>query len=318
MAAEAIAGLMTAVEATRTLPTSRAVFPYVKVVHVLDGAAELEDASGTFLLRPGSALALGSGRWCRILPTPQVRLWTVYAEESFFRTQMAWFLPSKERVRFGVHPHNWDGSPSLLHPGLATLHCLEPIWRQMSVMHDGTNPPESVAVRTVELLAKWMRVVLPVFGVLDDEADHGGKIWTPVNGQLVDSTAVGQIAHATALLRERMEEPWSVAGLARAVALSRTHMTRLFTRHTGVSPMRYLTEVRLTEFTRLVEETDFSVARAASAVGWSDPRIASAWFRRRFGIMPSQYRLNPHPHCVDEVVTRVVRDEAPCDRPGMF
>ena len=60
-------------------------------------------------------------------------------------------------------------------------------------------------------------------------------------------------------------------------------------------PMRYLTEIRLTEFTRLIDETDWTVARAAGAVGWRDPRVASRWFSRRYGITPSQYRASGRP-----------------------
>lgn len=58
--------------------------------------------------------------------------------------------------------------------------------------------------------------------------------------------------------------------------------------------MRFLTELRLTTFTRLIEETNLSVARAAHAVGWSDPRIASNWFLRRYGMTPTEYRSRPH------------------------
>ncbi|MCV7563979.1 helix-turn-helix transcriptional regulator, partial [Micrococcus luteus] len=78
------------------------------------------------------------------------------------------------------------------------------------------------------------------------------------------------------------------------LSLSRTHLTRMFVQHAGAAPMRLLTELRLTEFARLIEETDISVMRAASEVGWSDPRVASHWFHRRYGITPTQYRRTPH------------------------
>lgn len=94
---------------------------------------------------------------------PRVRLWTVYANEHFLRAQMAWFLPDRTRVQEGIHPHEWDGSPMILTPGLSTLQRIEPLWRQMSVLNDGTHSPEGVAVRTVELLARWVSVVVPAF-----------------------------------------------------------------------------------------------------------------------------------------------------------
>ncbi|MBR7551730.1 hypothetical protein KC220_24630, partial [Mycobacterium tuberculosis] len=72
---------------------------------------------------------------------------------------MAWFLPDKTRLRAGVHPHDWDGSPLVLHPGVSTLRRVEPIWRQLRVLGNGTKSPEVVAVRTVELFAGWVGLV---------------------------------------------------------------------------------------------------------------------------------------------------------------
>ncbi|GAA2583950.1 hypothetical protein GCM10009862_23810 [Microbacterium binotii] len=51
-----------------------------------------------------------------------------------------------------------------------------------------------------------------------------------------------------------------------------------------------LIELRLTEFTRLIEETDLTITEAARSVGWNDPRVATIRFQRRYGITPSRYR----------------------------
>lgn len=294
--AERSSEMLTAIETVRTLPTNRAVFAQTKIVHVMEGIVEVETARGAHRLAPGMALALGGGQWCRVRPTPRVRLWTVYADELFLRTQMAWFLPDRSRLHNGLHPHEWDGNPMILAPGIATLRRVEPLWRQMSILHDDTHSPETVAVCTVELLARWVGIVIPAFLAPGAKPATGEPAWNPVNGHLTVSAAVGHVGRAAQLLRERMDEPWTTTTLARAVAVSRTHLTRLFVARTGVAPMRYLTEVRLTEFTRLIEETDCTVAHAANVVGWSDPRTASTWFYRRYGITPSRYRLNPHPH----------------------
>lgn len=93
--------LLTAIETVRTLPTSRGVFAHTKIVHVMEGAVEVETERGTHRLKAGMAMALGSGQWCRVQPLPRVRLWTVYADEHFLRTQMAWFLPDKGRLQAG-------------------------------------------------------------------------------------------------------------------------------------------------------------------------------------------------------------------------
>lgn len=287
---------VTAIEMVRRLPTMRAVFPQAKIVNVVNGACEIHTASGSTVLHAGSAIAIGAGQWCQLIPEPEVRIWTVFSDESLWRRQMAWFLPVKERVRPGVHPDDWDGTPLVFHVGKASLGALEPIWRQLSLLHDGRPPLELVAARTTELLAQWVSAVLPVFLTPDARTEECIEAWRPITGRLTDPAVVGHVGKAAGVLRARIAEPWTVASLAREVALSSTHLTRLFARHTGAPPMRYLTEIRLTEFARLIEETDMSVARAAKSVGWNDPRIASAWFRRRFGITPSRYRTALHTH----------------------
>jgi AraC-like DNA-binding protein len=294
--------LLTAVESVRAAPIHRAVFEHAKIIYVMDGDAEVSTATGVQRLAQGSSFALGAGRWCRVLPLPSVRLWTIYADERFLRTQMGWFLPDKRRVRAGVHPHEWSGDPLVLHPGIAVLSKIEPLWRQISVLHSAANPPETIAVRTVELFARTVEAILPMF--LAPEDSNGGatapSALPPVTGRLTDSMVVGHVGRAVQLLRAHIAEQWTVAALAQAVAVSRTHLTRLFVAQTGVPPMRFLTETRLTEFTRLIEETDMSVAAAARSVGWTDSRTASRWFAKRFGVVPSQYRTHPHPHHADD------------------
>lgn len=88
--------------------------------------------------------------------------------------------------------------------------------------------------------------------------------------------------------------------LAASEAVSPAHLSRLFTSVLGVAPMRYLTEIRLTEFARLIEETDLPLAAIARRVGWQDARVASVWFRRRYAVTPSRFRRTRHPACLGE------------------
>ena len=152
-----------------------------------------------------------------------------------------------------------------------------------------------VAVRTVELFAGWVGLVTPAFLAPDAAANSDGTELSQAGGLLMSISLAGHVGRAVQLLRDRMAESWTTTALARSVAVSRTHLTRLFVACTGFPPMRYLTEIRLTEFTRLIDETDWTVARAAGAVGWRDPRVASRWFSRRYGITPSQYRASGRP-----------------------
>ena len=91
----------------------------------------------------------------------------------------------------------------------------------MSVLRSGTHSPEVVATHTLELLARWMRLILPTF--LDEAPDTLTTPWTPINGRLTDTGSIGYVGQAIRLLRGRIAEPWTVGALSRELSLSRTH-----------------------------------------------------------------------------------------------
>lgn len=287
-------GGIVAVEATRTVASRCMAFDYTTIVNVLEGVCEVHTHDGVYALPSGTSLALGAHREHKIIPRDSVRTWTVYADEAFWRAQMSWFLPDPRRVRTGVHPSDWDGGPLVVEAGLSVMREIEPLWRRMSLLGDSTLPREVIAARSVELLARWVGRVAPSFLDAKIKDQLVVPLWKPIRGRTCDPPTTRPVSRAVTLLRARLREDWSVDRLAREVALSPTHLNRVFVTHAGASPMRFLTELRLTTFTRLIEETNLSVARAADAVGWSDPRVASHWFRRRYGMTPTEYRRRPH------------------------
>jgi hypothetical protein len=76
-----------AVEMVRRLPTAPAVFPFAKIVNVVDGVCEIRTKERSVILSAGSAVAVGAGRWCQLVPKPEVRVWTVYADDELWRRQ---------------------------------------------------------------------------------------------------------------------------------------------------------------------------------------------------------------------------------------
>ena len=90
---------LAAVESVRVESTRRAVFDHAKIVHVLEGSAQIETATGIYELTPGAAMTLGAGMWCSVRPAPKVRMWTLYFDESFLRSHMRWVLADASRAR---------------------------------------------------------------------------------------------------------------------------------------------------------------------------------------------------------------------------
>ncbi|MFI6518072.1 helix-turn-helix domain-containing protein [Spirillospora sp. NPDC050679] len=99
-----------------------------------------------------------------------------------------------------------------------------------------------------------------------------------------------RVRAAVTLMRERLADPITLAGIADEVHLSVYHLVRVFKEATGATPYRYLTRLRIEEAKRLLRDTDLTIAQIASRCGFASPGALSAAFLRHTGARPSAYR----------------------------
>lgn len=83
--------------------------------------------------------------------------------------------------------------------------------------------------------------------------------------------------------------PIDLRAIAARACLSQHHFIRLFQRHYGQTPGRYLREVRLRRARELLGQ-GASVTQACLAVGYTSVASFSLLFRRSSGVPPSRYR----------------------------
>lgn len=82
-----------------------------------------------------------------------------------------------------------------------------------------------------------------------------------------------------------------IAALARETCMSVSKLTRSFRQVYGTSLHAYVMEVRLQKGAELLMNDEISIQEIAEIVGYNKPSQFSADFRRRFGILPGEYRL---------------------------
>lgn len=82
----------------------------------------------------------------------------------------------------------------------------------------------------------------------------------------------------------------SLPQMAAVARLSRPQFHAVFKRATGMTLVDYLTQVRLTQAARMLQETDRTIAEIASAVGFADQSYFDRRFRRHFGRTPRLFR----------------------------
>jgi methylphosphotriester-DNA--protein-cysteine methyltransferase len=95
---------------------------------------------------------------------------------------------------------------------------------------------------------------------------------------------------ALALMRARLEEPLTLAALARECAASPSAFARRFRAADGRTPMRALADLRAERLEALLADPRLTITGAVLAAGFGSVSAAGRAFRRRTGRSPAAWR----------------------------
>ncbi len=84
----------------------------------------------------------------------------------------------------------------------------------------------------------------------------------------------------------------TVQEIADYVNLSRSYLYKMFIKNLGISPQRYLINLRMCKATLLLKSTKLPIGEVASNVGYSDSLLFSKTFSKHFSMSPLNYRNN--------------------------
>ncbi len=104
---------------------------------------------------------------------------------------------------------------------------------------------------------------------------------------LASDTSVA-IVHS--YMEKHLHEKISLATLSERAFLSPTGLIQHFKKHTGKTPMAYLTAMRLAKAQMFLSSTDKPISRIAALCGFDNPYYFSNAFKKENGISPSEYR----------------------------
>lgn len=107
----------------------------------------------------------------------------------------------------------------------------------------------------------------------------------------------GYIKSAKQYIRYYYSYPISVDEISEFVGISRSTLYRAFVKNLDIGPNEYLTNFRIKQATKLLEETDLSISLIAKSVGYEDSLYFSKVFKAKNSITPTQFREeNKKPH----------------------
>ncbi len=91
-------------------------------------------------------------------------------------------------------------------------------------------------------------------------------------------------------IASNLGEDLSCSHLAEELYIGQTKLKTLFKAATGMSPSRYVVRERMEEASRLLVETDSTIAEIGKTVGYAKPGAFTEAFRRDKGCTPTQFR----------------------------
>ncbi|MDN5894656.1 MAG: AraC family transcriptional regulator [Nocardioides sp.] len=261
---------------------------------VVEGEAEFRTQQGARQLKRGHLLLIRERTWWSSTPNELIRSASVFADERFLRSLLGWVFPPPGWYGMAGHPSGWNEPAVVMDlDEQDTIDAEGVLGELISLGPPPANRPDIAAPARIALLlnlvAVGMRTVLKGGDI--QAVGHDGdasirSISSIPNGAMPSR----YIVQAQTALRAQLATAWTLEQLAAEVTLSVPQLLRLFNRSVGMPPMRYLAQLRLEEFSRLLEQSDLSIAEISRQVGWRDPRIAARWFRQRWGVNPSMYR----------------------------
>lgn len=104
----------------------------------------------------------------------------------------------------------------------------------------------------------------------------------------------GPISDLQTWILENLTADLCVENLAQKAAMSPRNFTRVFTRETGASPARYVTEARLAAARQLLEQTSYPLERIAEQSGFGSSINLRRVFEKQLHLTPGEYRQRFH------------------------
>jgi AraC family transcriptional regulator len=98
------------------------------------------------------------------------------------------------------------------------------------------------------------------------------------------------LRRATEFLYAEMNRNPGLTELSAAVGMNVHHFSRLFKRSTGLAPHQYLGNMRLERAKRMLADGGAPVIEIAYEIGYANPSQFSAFFRKRTGLSPTEFR----------------------------
>ncbi|MCG5102389.1 AraC family transcriptional regulator [Oceanobacillus alkalisoli] len=111
------------------------------------------------------------------------------------------------------------------------------------------------------------------------------------------------VQKAILFIRQHYNKPISLEDIVKVTGMSKYHFTRLFQTSTQITPMKYVTKIRMEEAIKLLKNQNLTIDEIAYEVGYANGNYFNKVFRSFFGVSPGKYRNGETFLQFDHIVT---------------
>ncbi|MGQ4666194.1 AraC family transcriptional regulator [Metabacillus halosaccharovorans] len=109
------------------------------------------------------------------------------------------------------------------------------------------------------------------------------------NSQMLSGDSKKAIEGTIEYMINHYKNTITLSELSQIAGLSTSHYSRLFKKYIGLSPIDYLTHLRIDRAKELLVLSDVKIKEVSQTVGYGDELYFSRTFKRIIGVSPSQY-----------------------------
>lgn len=181
-----------------------------------------------------------------------------------------------------------------------------PFWRQLLSM---TGPVISIHPDSTLIQSAWSIYEMAVKDQMDDVyqcSQYAYRFIMELMSYALQNQKAKPLPSKIELAKQFIDthyrEPIGLKEIAEAAGKSKFHLTREFEKKLGVTPTRYLTEVRLEHSAKLLVSSTEHLESIAKQVGFAGANYFGKVFMKHIGVSPTQYRKNNHSYEIHRVL----------------